>query len=278
MVMKKPDYKLNIAENMDRYNEVLAVSSQADRDLPHSYLTGRKEFETYVFMTSIAGNQIVEIPENRRKEYDEIRKDLYSKIESTVISSAFKTTYKGETAYHEVTAGLIDKPFQVFLENFDPATDWGKNLAGYLGGELVVDEVNEKEQAVLLRERMVLKTPWYAVGSPHLDMSKYEYTQYERDSVKVNWVVAKSENNSVLLDIGYLQFKRYVSENSNNPEEKTMAVFNSIHRINGGCIINILPGFMQSIMLLITLKDMFSSYIRKYQKILCPGKGEEISS
>ncbi len=278
MVMKKPDYKLNIAENMDRYDEVLAVSSQADRDLPHSYLTGRKEFETYVFMTSIAGNQIVEIPENRRKEYDEIRKDLYSKIESTVISSAFKTTYKGETAYHEVTAGLIDKPFQVFLENFDPATDWGKNLAGYLGGELVVDEVNEKEQAVLLRERMVLKTPWYAVGSPHLDMSKYEYTQYERDSVKVNWVVAKSENNSVLLDIGYLQFKRYVSENSNNPEEKTMAVFNSIHRINGGCIINILPGFMQSMMLLITLKDMFSSYIRKYQKILCFGKGEEISS
>ncbi|HDL64155.1 MAG TPA: hypothetical protein ENH12_02055 [Proteobacteria bacterium] len=173
---------------------------------------------------------------------------------------------------------MIGRPFQVFLENFDPAVNWGKNLAGYLGGELAVDEVNEKDQAVLLRERMVLKTPWYAVGSPHLDMSKYEYTQYERDSVKVNWVVAKSENNSVLLDIGYLRFMRYVSENSNHPEERTLAIFNSIHRINGGCIINILPGFLQSMMLLITLKDMFSSYIRKYQKILCPGKGEKIKS
>jgi hypothetical protein len=268
MARKKPDYKLNIAENMDQYNEVLSVSSRADRDLPSSYLTSREEFETFVFMTSLAGNQMVEIPGNRREEYDKIQKYLYSEIESTVISRAFKTTYKGDVAYHEVTAGLIDRPFQVFLENFEPAVDWGKNLAGYLGGELVVDEVNEKDQAVLLRERMILKTPWYAVGSPHLDMSKYEYTQYERDSVKVNWVVTKSENNSVLLDIGYLQFIRYVSENSNNLEERTMAVFNSIHRINGGCIINILPGFIQSMMLLITLKDMFSSYIRKYQKIL----------
>ncbi len=278
MVRKNPDYKLNIAENMNRYNEVLSISSRADRELPPSYLTSRKEFETFVFMTSIAGDHPVEIPENRREEYDKIRKYLYSKIESTVISRSFKTTYKGEVAYHEVTAGLIGRPFQVFLENFDPAVNWGKNLAGYLGGELAVDEVNEKDQAVLLRERMVLKTPWYAVGSPHLDMSKYEYTQYERDSVKVNWVVAKSENNSVLLDIGYLRFMRYVSENSNHPEERTLAIFNSIHRINGGCIINILPGFLQSMMLLITLKDMFSSYIRKYQKILCPGKGEKIKS
>lgn len=276
MARKKPDYKLNIAENMDRYNEVLSVSSRADCDLPPSYLTCKSEFETFVFMNSIAGSQTVEIPRDRRGEYDKIRENLYSKIESTVISKAFKTTYKGGVAYHEVTAGLIDSPFQVFLENFDPAVDWGKYLAGYLGGGLVVDEVNEKDQPVLLRERMVLKTPWYAVGSPHLDMSKYEYTQYERDSVKVNWVVAKSENNSVLLDIGYLEFLRYVSENSNNPEEKTLAVFNSIHRINGGCIINILPGFMQSMMLLITLKDMFSSYIKKYQKILCLGKGEQI--
>lgn len=278
MVRKNPDYKLNIAENMNRYNEVLSISSRADRELPPSYLTSRKEFETFVFMTSIAGDHPVEIPENRREEYDKIRKYLYSKIESTVISRSFKTTYKGAVAYHEVTAGLIGRPFQVFLENFDPAVNWGKNLAGYLGGELAVDEVNEKDQAVLLRERMVLKTPWYAVGSPHLDMSKYEYTQYERDSVKVNWVVAKSENNSVLLDIGYLRFMRYVSENSNHPEERTLAIFNSIHRINGGCIINILPGFLQSMMLLITLKDMFSSYIRKYQKILCPGKGEKIKS
>jgi len=267
MGRKKSYYKLNIENDTDQYNEVLSISSQADRDLPPSYLTSKKEFETFVFMTSITGNQTMELPEYRRKEYEKTREYLSSKIESRVISKAFKTTYKGEPAYHEVTAGLIDRPFKVFLENFDPATDWGKNLAGYLGGELVVDGVNEKDRAVLLRERMVLATPWYAVGSPDLDMSKYEKIQYEGGSVKVNWVVKKSENNSVLLDIGYLKFLIYVSENSNNQEGKTLAVFNSIHRINGGCIINILPEFMQSMMLLITLKDLFSSYIRNYQKI-----------
>ena len=263
----KSDYKLNIEKEMDPYNEALSASTLADRDFPPSYLTSKREFETFVFMTSIPGNQTVELPKNRREEYDKIRKYLYLKIESTIISKTFITTYKGKIAYHEITAGLIDKPFKVFLNNFDPATDWGKNLAGYLGGELVVDEVNENDKAVLLRERMVLDTPWYAVGSPHLDMSKYENIQYDRDSVKVNWVVTKSENNSVFLDMGYLEFLRYVSENTINPEEKTMAVFNSIHRINPGCIVNILPKFMRSVIMLRVLRDMFSNYIRKYQKL-----------
>ena len=99
-------------------------------------------------------------------------------------------------------------------------------------------------------------------------MSKYENIQYDRDSVKANWVVTKSENNSVFLDMGYLKFMRYVSEDTKNPEEKTLAVFNSIHRINPGSIVDILPGFIRTVVMLITLKDMFLKYIRNYQKNL----------
>ena len=256
-------YKINIENDMNQYDEVLSLANYVDRDFPSNYLSNNKEFETFVFMTSLFRKQEVELSECQREEYDRIHKSLDSKIKSTVISKSFKTTYDEKDAYHEVTAGLIDKPFSAFLENFDPARDWGRSLVGYLGGELVADKSNDKNKAVLLRERMVLAAPWYALGTPDMDMSKYENVQYEKDSVRVNWFVTKSENDSVYLDVGYLQFNKYVSGNT----EKTMAVFNSIHRINSGCILNVLPKSMQSVILPKVLSNMFSNYIRGYQKL-----------
>jgi len=267
MMKKKSDYRLNIKKDFGQYNKVISLAGAVDYDFPPNYLSSQKEFEIFVFMNVLSGNHADKLPENLLKDYDVIREELQSKIQTSVLSKSFKTTYEGETAYHEVTAGLIDKPFKVFLENFDPARDWGKNLAGYIGGELAVDEVNKKNEAVLGRERMVLSTPWYALGTPDLDMSKYENTQYDKNSVKVNWFVTKSGNSSVFLDVGYLRFAKYVSEDTENDPEKTIAIFNSIHRINAGCIAHILPQFMQSMLVLKSLRDMFSSYIRRYQTI-----------
>jgi len=264
---EKSAYRLNIQEDCAQYNEVVSLASAADCDFPPHYLTSKKEFEIFVLMNLLSGNHADQLPKNRQKDYDSINKKLHSQINTSILSKSFKTTYEGKTSYHEATAGLIDTPFTAFLENFDPATDWGKNLAGYIGGELAVDQVNQKDEAVRLRERMVLSTPWYALGSPHLDMSKYETIKYDKHSVTVNWFVTKSGNRSVFLDVGYLRFAEYVSETTKTPSEKTMAIFNSIHRINAGPVANILPQFLRSILILQSLRDMFSSYIRKYQTI-----------
>jgi RNA polymerase sigma factor (sigma-70 family) len=55
------------------------------------------------------------------------------------------------------------RAFVDFLACFSPAADWGKNLSGYLGGDLVVDDRNADGRPIERRERMVLASP---IGAP----------------------------------------------------------------------------------------------------------------
>jgi hypothetical protein len=239
-----------------------------DRDFPSDYLTDKKAFEAYVLITSMNGIQTLELPEDRRKEYNEIRKNLYSEIESTDVSRTFASHYKDDIGYREVTAGLIDIPFSDFLNTFEPALDWGKNLVGYSGGELVVDEKDSDGRVVLLRERMVLANPWYILGAPVADMSKYEKMQYEEDSVKVNWRVTKSADHSVFFDFGYVLFKRYFSDVGGNRQEKTLVFFNSLLKTTTGYMEKLLPKSMQIPIILKIMTYMFAGYINNYRKIV----------
>ena len=261
-------YKLNIEKDMKQYDEILTTCDLVDNDYPANYLTDEKEFEAFVLITSVSGNQVVDLPEHRLEEYERVRKSLFSRMESEELSRTFNTSYRGEIGYREVTLGLIDKPFSEFLDKFDPAREWGKNLVGYLGGELEVDELDAKNRAVLLRERMILAIPWFLIGAPNSDMSKYEKIQYDQESVKVNWVVKKSPDNSVYFDFGYFLFKKYISENEDNPREKTMVFFNSLLKTNIGYIEKILPQSMQSSIVLKEMVKMFSEYLANYRRIV----------
>ncbi len=264
----KSKFVLNIDKDMDQYNNVISTCSMVDIDFPSDYLTNQNSFEAYVLVTSMNENQTLELPEDRRKEYDKIRKNLYSKIETTDISRTFASHYKEDIGYREVTAGLIDIPFNDFLNTFEPALDWGKNLVGYSGGELVVDEKDSDGQVVLLRERMVLANPWYILGAPVADMSKYEKMQYEEDSVKVNWRVTKSADHTVFFDFGYVLFKRYFSEEGGKKQEQTLVFFNSLLKTTTGYMEKLLPKSMQIPIILKIMTYMFTGYIKNYRKIV----------
>jgi len=268
MTENNSDYKLNIDKDMTQYGEMMATCNLVDSDFPADYLTDEEKFEAFVMITSFGGNQTIDLPEDRREEYDAVRKYLFSRMESEEVSRTFITDYQGEMGYREVTVGLIDKPFSSFLDKFDPAREWGKNLVGYVGGELVVDEFDTQNRVVLLRERMILATPWFILGAPDSDMSKYEKIQYDEDSVKVNWVVKKSPDNSVYFDFGYFLFKKYISENGGKPREKTMVFFNSLLKTDIGYMEKVLPESMQAAVVLKAMANMFSDYAANYRKIV----------
>ncbi len=194
------------------------------------------------------------------------RKSITENLEEEVEAS--KTEMELQRGYREVTVGLIDKPFSEFLDKFDPAREWGKNLVGYVGGELVVDELDAEDRAVLLRERMILATPWYIIGAPDSDMSKFEKIQYDQDSVKVNWVVTKSPDNSVYFDFGYFLFKKYISEKAGKQQEKTIVFFNSLLKTDIGYMENVLPESMQAAVVLKAMTNMFSGYVANYRRIV----------
>jgi len=261
-------FELNIDMDMNQYNEVISTCSLVDRNFPSDYLTAQRAFEAYVLITSMNNVQALDLPKNRLKEYNKVRNQLYSKIETTDVSRTFASRYKEDVGYREVTAGLIDIPFSDFLNTFEPALDWGKNLVGYSGGELVVDEKNSDGQVVLLRERMVLANPWYILGAPVADMSKYEKMQYEEDSVKVNWMVTKSADGSVFFDFGYVLFKRYFSDEGGNRQEKTLVFFNSLLKTTTGYMEKLLPKSMQIPIVLKIMTYMFTGYIKNYRRII----------
>jgi hypothetical protein len=266
-------YNINIEKNLNSYHEVLSVASYVDHDFPPNYLSDAEQFENFVFMSAFICEQPFEITADQSEKYSDISKRISSQLRSSVIAKAFTTNYQGEIAFHEVTAGLLDIPFAELLTSFDPAQNWGKNLSGYLGGELRADLVNDAGQTELQRERMVLSPPWYALGAPDLDMSKYEMVQYSDNSVKIIWKVTKSENSSVFLDIGYLQFRKYLPENTKNQAGKTLVVFNSIHRVEAGFMGKILPESIKLRLTLKSLRDLFAGHVKQYQKIISQEQG-----
>lgn len=240
-------YKLNITKDINFAKQVATLANHVNSNFPPNYLTDTKAFATYVLIDTINN------PSTQTSH------KLLRALESNIISKSCKTTYNHKIAYQQITVGLIPKPLE-HLITFEPAINWGKNLAGYVGGDLAVDMVDTNNRPTLLRERMVLTPPWYAIGAKNLDMEKYENIQYGTDNIKINWFVTNSTNNTVFLDVGYLDFKKYLPKT-----DQTMVIFNSIHCINPGTIANNLPGFFRSALILQSLRDLFSSYIKKYQ-------------
>lgn len=186
------------------------------------------------------------------------------KLSKKIISHTFQITHNNDKAFQEITIGLIDKPYDIFVSDFNPAQEWGKNLQAYIDGELIIDEKDTEERPILIRERMIIDTPWYAIGAPQMDMSKYEVIQHKDSSTKILWDVKNSENNSVFQDTGYLLFKEVTIDN----KEKTCVLFNSIHRTDPGLISKFLPPFITNKLTLLTLKGLFTSHIKNYQKII----------
>jgi hypothetical protein len=150
--------------------------------------------------------------------------------------------------------GVIDMPLDQFLQKMQ-TKDWGKNLAGWRGGE--VKPYGDGKQV----ERMVLSAP-----GPNLDMTKVESLNDERDaggqlqSSSVHWQVLKSDNGTVDTDIGSLRFQRY--------GDKTLVVFDSAHKLNiYSSLMDALPESARDAAVGNILTDSFSQYIRGYRAI-----------
>lgn len=235
---------MNINLDINITEEIINSALEADQIFLTNKNKNLKDLHSFIF----------------KEEQDPL---FIKKLSQKIISYAYPITYKNKTAFQEITVGLIDKPYDTFVDDFDPAREWGKNLYAYIGGELIIDKNDDNNRPVLIRERMIIDTPWYAIGAPKMDMSKYEVAQHNSNSTKILWDVKNSENNSVFLDVGYLLFKGVTINN----KEQTCVLFNSIHQTEPGLLAKYLPDFIINRLTLKTLKDLFSSHIKNYQAI-----------
>ena len=137
---------------------------------------------------------------------------------------------------------------------------WGRELYGYIGGAWVADE-GPAAIPTKVRERMVLTTPWYAVGAPDLDMSKYEVITRSDREVIVHWEVRGSANKSVMLDIGYVAFRAIRAAG----RDATLVLFSSLHRIDPGPVGRIMPGGLRAFITEASLRKLFAGHIQRYR-------------
>jgi hypothetical protein len=242
-------YPINIEKNSGRKAEVLQAGQTVQ-----AWLMAKASENNSIRIIAVAAMDSA-VTGKDQSEMD-------STLENRILAFVFKTSCDGKDAFHEITAGIKDMPLAALLNQFDPATEWGKNLHGYRGGELVVDE--QDEHVHMARERMVLSVPWYAWGTPVQDISKYEVTEYTHNSVKVNWKVTKSGNHSVFEDFGYVLFK----EVSVGHKKQTLILFNSLHRFEVGWLARMLPEILRDILAKKSLKDTFTGHIKNYLKII----------
>lgn len=255
-VFAKNEYKVNIQKNLDIQNEVIQSAKIVDDDF-QTDLTNNTNLEIRALQLKFTDYPNIELNNDLKDKITKIQKKLLKKLQKEIISYSFATKIENKVALHEITVGLLNVPFNDFQKRFNPAKDWGKYLYKYAGGEVLTDLYDENHKEVLQRERMLLGAPWYAVGVPLLDMSKYEIIEYENNKVSVKWKVSFSENNSVFLDIGYVKFQKY--------QNKTIVIFNSIHIIDQGWFGNALPEFIKTPIALQTLSDMFKGHIENYK-------------
>lgn len=258
-VFANNEYKVNIPPNEGIKNQVLKDVELAENNCPLE-LNNNVNLEILALQlkfTAINKLNLASISNNKIKP---IQKDLVEKLHDKILAYSFETKIENFEALHEITLGLLNISFNEFQKNFNPSKDWGRFLYQYEGGEVITDVYNENHKETLQRERMVLGSPWYALGVPLLDMSKYEVIEYNLDQVKINWKVTFSENKSVFLDIGYVKFQKY--------RDKTLVIFNSVHNIDQGWFGNSLPNFIKKPIALKTLSDMFKGHIDSYIKII----------
>lgn len=240
-------YSLNLAPDAAIADATRARARAVDADLPPADFEQRA---TALQMLDAAHGEGAGLPE-----------PLAGRLVEGDLGLAWETVADGAPAFHELTAGLIDLPFGAFLESFEPAGDWGRKLAGYLGGERSVDQADEQGRATLQRERMIIAMPWYAIGGPDMDMSKHEVIERGPGSATVLWYAAFSENRSVSHDDGYLVFKGVEA----GGRERTLVLFDSIHQIDTGWGGALLPRGARSALTLKALRDTFLAHIDSYR-------------
>lgn len=254
---------LNIEAQVGAHSEIVATALLADDDYPQNYLSDEDEFEDYVFQTFVTFTKPRNLSLEQKAEYKVISEQVRESLQEGVLSIAYETYHDDKLAYHQVTAGLIDVSYEQFLTKFSPAEDWAPNTATYEGGTRVVDEYDALKRPLVFRGRMYIGVPWYATGAPDLDITKHEAVVYTDASSHIHWIVRESANDSVFLDIGYVNFSKY-------GEGQTLVVFNSIHRVDAGWLCRALPTSVESMLTRVVLRDVFSASIESYQDLFGP--------
>lgn len=165
-----------------------------------------------------------------------------------------ETRRRPDGMVEEVTRGVVDMPLEKFLERV-PIKDWGKNLVDYKGGQ--VRQAGAGRQI----ERMVLGAP-----GKDLDMTKVEAVSEERDRsgritcARVRWEVLKSDNGSVVQDVGALRFERFGNQ--------TLITWHSAHKLNTIPFnLPLIPGRVKDAFLGVTLSGYFSRAISHYRDV-----------
>ncbi|MBU1218377.1 hypothetical protein KKF34_15265 [Myxococcota bacterium] len=135
------------------------------------------------------------------------------------------------------------------FENRIGIQNWGRNLEGYKGGEII--KVSSSRKEVRQIERMVL--------SGGNDMTKVEIIKYHENRMTVYWRVYWSDNSSTVSDVGRLDVYEVV------PGELRIS-FLSAHDVRYHGLFR-LPGFL----LRWGLENTFLGHLKHYRKILSRG-------
>lgn len=254
---RAPCYELDLEPAPGTEERVVAAARAVDRDLPDERLDEPGRGEAARLLALAAGGRL--------------EPELGRRLLEGEVAVAFASGEGEERAFHQVTAGLLPLPLEALLRRFEPAHDWGLHLARYLGGALAVDRADEAGRATFQRERMVLAPPWYAVGAPDMDMSKYEVIERVPGAVTVYWTVARSANGSVLRDDGYVRFR----EVEVAARALTLVVFNSVHRVDPGWAGGLMPASWADGLTCRVLRETFSADVARYREVLAervPGR------
>jgi hypothetical protein len=170
------------------------------------------------------------------------------------------TAFAGRPAQElavEQTSILVELPYSTLAQRL-PAARWGVSLDHYLGGQVRVYERDSLGRPTRQLERMVL-SPFPCDLESTLtnnDMTKVEVIRYLADRATVYWRVMHSDNNSTVIDVGSVEFRRHDAGS-------TLITFHSAHELNmpGGIAI---PNWI----LEPALRSTFLDFVRHYSELV----------
>jgi len=200
-----------------------------------------------------------------KEAYDaELKKREEKLSKGEILAGRFVT---GDGILHELTEGVAPIPYEEFIKKLNPG-DWGISLADRKGGEVRVTARDEENRPVKQMERMVVDSilsKLLPVFAP-MDMTKVETIKWDKDGAKINWEVLKSDNNTVLSDVGSVTFEAF-------GEKSTKITFHSAHRLNNFPAnldldsVPLLEGLRDKAMAK-SLSDFFVGQIKHYRELV----------
>lgn len=197
------------------------------------FITLIEEFQSEEEMSEFLSGRI-------KESNGELRQPIFAASDTQKV-----VTKKGEDpkpAIVEFTRGFIDLEYDEFVRRLNPC-QWGKSLANYEGGDTApydgeVKNANETWQI----ERMVLGLFDFGVFRPVIeglaavfppvnkliksDMTKTEIIISAANDSKVHWRVYHSDDDSVIDDIGSVEFRSH--------DGGTLVTFHSAHVLKIG--------------------------------------------